>query len=225
MSPYEKWCCYHQKHEPINQFGKAGSGLQSACRSGMSLYQTDRYKRDDKFKSERLAYSKRYKSTEGGKQTRRRSIESRKCKINEVALRRHHQRYATDVVYRLRFLLRSGLKKAMARDGKRRGYYFRQRKPGSAVRDLGCSIQEFKAYIAARFSGSMSWDNHGTVWQLDHVRPLALFDLSDREQVLQACHYTNLQPLFSEDHKRKTRAEIPAWRSKGADHARDFRLS
>ena len=116
---------------------------------------------------------------------------------------------------RLANLLRTRLRVAL------RGNY----KTGSAVKDLGCSIEDFRLYIAKQFSVGMSWDNHGTVWQLDHIRPLALFDLGDRGQFLQACHYTNLQPLFSEDHKRKTRAEIPAWRSKGADHARDFRLS
>src|SRR5437588_7879678 len=43
-------------------------------------------------------------------------------------------------------------------------------KAGSAVRDLGCSITEFRDYIAAKFTSGMSWDNHGE-WHLDHIRP------------------------------------------------------
>jgi desulfoferrodoxin (superoxide reductase-like protein) len=30
-------------------------------------------------------------------------------------------------------------------------------------------------------------------------KPLASFDLTDRKQLLEACHYTNLQPLWAID--------------------------
>jgi len=73
---------------------------------------------------------------------------------------------------------------------------------GSAVRDLGCSIEFFKSYIADRFQFGMSWNNYGE-WHLDHIRPLCLFDLSVREDFLEACHYTNFQPLWAADNLRK----------------------
>lgn len=75
-------------------------------------------------------------------------------------------------------------------------------KGGSAVRDLGCGIAEFRDYIATKFTPGMSWDNWGD-WHLDHIRPLASFDLSDRGQVLIACHYTNYQPLWAIDNRLK----------------------
>jgi len=80
---------------------------------------------------------------------------------------------------------------------------FRQRnggkRSGSAVRDLGCTIPEFKAYIEALFWMGMTWENYGPRgWHLDHVIPLAKFDLTDRTQFLQASHYTNYQPLWSD---------------------------
>lgn len=75
-------------------------------------------------------------------------------------------------------------------------------KTGSAVRDLGCSIVELKAYLAAMFSSGMSWDNYGA-WEIDHIRPLAAFDLTDPEQAKQACHHTNLQPLWAAENRSK----------------------
>jgi hypothetical protein len=78
---------------------------------------------------------------------------------------------------------------------------------GSAVRDLGCSVKQLKNYIAAKFQPGMSWNNHGKVWQLDHIQPVCKFDLTKREQFLVACNYTNLQPLTIEQHKIKTRLE------------------
>jgi hypothetical protein len=69
---------------------------------------------------------------------------------------------------------------------------------GSAVNDLGCSIDEFKIYIESKFTTDMSWDNYGK-WHIDHIKPLSLFQLSDFEQLKIACHYTNLQPLWAKD--------------------------
>jgi hypothetical protein len=72
----------------------------------------------------------------------------------------------------------------------------------SAVRDLGMSIAEFRVYIAARFGPGMSWDNYGA-WHLDHVKPLAAFDLTDEAQARTACHYSNLQPLWALENQKK----------------------
>ena len=41
----------------------------------------------------------------------------------------------------------------------------------------------------------MTWGNYGKFWEIDHILPLASFDLTDREQFLRSIHWTNLQPL------------------------------
>ena len=77
-------------------------------------------------------------------------------------------------------------------------------KAGSAVRDLGCTINELKSYLQVQFRPGMTWDNWAIDgWHIDHIKPLASFDLADREQFLQACHYTNLQPLWAEENLSK----------------------
>ena len=75
-------------------------------------------------------------------------------------------------------------------------------KNGSAIQDLGCTIEKFRAYIAKKFKLGMTWENYGE-WHLDHIIPLASFDLTDKEQFLKACHYTNYQPLWAVDNMRK----------------------
>ena len=77
-------------------------------------------------------------------------------------------------------------------------------KNGSAVRDLGCSQEELKQHIEKQFTDGMSWDNHSNNgWHLDHITPLSSFDLTDREQLLKAVHYTNLQPLWAKENLSK----------------------
>ena len=50
----------------------------------------------------------------------------------------------------------------------------------------------------------MNWANHAPKgWHIDHIKPLASFDLADRKQLLESVHYTNLQPLWAADNLRK----------------------
>jgi len=105
-----------------------------------------------------------------------------------------HLRYHSDAAFRLTCNLRSRLKSAIRNE----------LKAGSAVRDLGCSIHDFKAYLEERFLPGMSWDNYGS-WHIDHIVPLCDFDLSRRQQVKEACHYTNLQPLWARHNLQKNR--------------------
>ena len=64
-----------------------------------------------------------------------------------------------------------------------------------------------KPYIESKFYGDMTWDNWGTVWELDHIVALHLFDLTNRKQFLKAINYKNLQPLTKSDHLKKTLKE------------------
>ena len=113
----------------------------------------------------------------------------------EVKMRRairHKERLKTEIGYRLAYYLRVRLNKAL------KGNY----KSGSAVRDLGCSVEELKIYLESLFRDGMNWGNHGE-WHIDHKKPLDSFDLTDRTQLLEACHYTNLQPLWAKDNLKK----------------------
>lgn len=103
-------------------------------------------------------------------------------------------RYDEDINHKLGLTLRNRVNRCLKKN----------RKPGSAVRDLGCTLGELRAHIAEQFTDGMAWDNWGALWQVDHVRPLGSYDLTQRDQFLAACHYTNLRPLLLSDHKLKT---------------------
>jgi len=79
-------------------------------------------------------------------------------------------------------------------------------KSGSAVNDLGCSIEEFKSHLEKQFFDNprtgerMTWDNHTlSGWHIDHILPLDSFDLTSREETIIACHYSNLRPLWAKE--------------------------
>ncbi len=116
------------------------------------------------------------------------------------------ERRDTDMKFRLSCNLRSRIRRAI-----RFGY-----KSGSAVDDLGCSVEDFKSYIESKFDADMSWDNYGLYgWHLDHIKPLCSFDLDNREEFKSAVHYTNYQPLWANENWSKNRYEN--YRSKSDD--------
>jgi len=102
---------------------------------------------------------------------------------------------ATDINFKLASCLRTRIGSALKRN----------QKAGSAVNDLGCSVDFLRQYLESKFQPGMSWENHGNRgWHIDHTKALANFDLSDRNQFLEACHYTNLQPLWAKENRSKS---------------------
>jgi len=77
-------------------------------------------------------------------------------------------------------------------------------KKHSAIKLLGCSIEECKQHLEKQFKPEMNWDNHGKVWEIDHIKPCSKFDLSDSEQQKECFHYTNLQPLTILENRQKS---------------------
>lgn len=143
------------------------------------------------------AYKEWYKArSEDQKQKKRKRDKDYRETHKKESNERQKNRRENDVQYKLVCNLRSRLNTAI-----KLGY-----KSGSAINDLGCSIDYFKLYIEGLWQEGMTWDNWGRgngKWHLDHILPLSNLDLTDRTQFLKACHYTNLQPLWGPENIRK----------------------
>lgn len=101
-------------------------------------------------------------------------------------------RKAVDMNFRLACNLRNRLYSVL-----KQGY-----KSGSAIADLGCSIDDLKSWLEQNFKPGMSWDNYGE-WHIDHIVPLSSVDLTDRKQLKKVCHWFNLQPLWADENLSK----------------------
>ena len=118
---------------------------------------------------------------------------------NKDAHMEYHRKYMNDrnkadVNFRLAGNLRHRIYAAIV--GNKKG--------GSAVRDLGISVEGLKLHLESMFKEGMTWENYGPLWHVDHIIPLISFDLEDRAQFLAAAHFTNLQPLWASENIHKS---------------------
>jgi hypothetical protein len=107
------------------------------------------------------------------------------------------ERLKVDPVFRMTMNLRKRLVNAVDAQG--------ARKHGTTNTLTGCNTFELRAWLEEQFTDGMTWDNYGVKgWHVDHIRPCASFDLTDPEQQKECFHYTNLQPLWAEENRRKS---------------------
>ena len=104
---------------------------------------------------------------------------------NKEHIRNHERnRYQTDVNFKLRKICRNRIRKALKGETKSVG----------TMELIGCTIDELRRHIESKFEPWMMWKNHG-LWDVEHIKAMSKFDLTDPEQQRACCHWSNLQPM------------------------------
>jgi len=68
---------------------------------------------------------------------------------------------------------------------------------------IGCSFSECWKYLESQFRSGMTKDNYGNIWEIDHIIPCSSFNLINESEQRKCFCYNNLQPLFSEENRKK----------------------
>ena len=104
---------------------------------------------------------------------------------NKEHIRNHERnRYQTDVNFKLRKICRNRIRKAL------KG----ATKSAATMELIGCTIDELRRHMESKFEPWMNWENHG-LWDVEHIKAMSKFDLTDPEQQRACCHWSNLQPM------------------------------
>ena len=161
----------------------------------------------EKNKEKRLEQQKEYaeKNREKIKQYKKEYQQKNKERLNQISREYRinnketinaniKNRLKDDPMYVLTVSIRKNILKA-----------FRKRKfekDTSTKNILGCTFEEFKQYIEAKFEPWMNWENRGLYngqpnygWDIDHIIPLKT--AKTVEDIIRLNHHTNLQPLCS----------------------------
>ena len=65
---------------------------------------------------------------------------------------------------------------------------------------LGCDQRTLRDFMEARFRLGMAWGNYRQ-WEVDHILPLSA--AASLGELIELCHFTNLQPLWRRENRLK----------------------
>ena len=103
-------------------------------------------------------------------------------------------RQETDQIFKLKHQMRHNIYDAFKRKGKM--------KSSATEKIVGCSLQQLYDHLVSTWEKNYGKPWNGEPCHIDHVLPLALADTP--EDIIELCHYTNLQLLKPEDNLRKS---------------------
>lgn len=182
-----KSCTKCNKNKELSEFYKRKNyknELSCQCKQCDKEY-SSKYKQNKKYKEyQKIYYLKnkgRWKKGKINKETRRK-YELKQWKIN--------------IKFKLSKTLRTRLREAIRKNFKR----------GSAIKDLGCSIEHLKNHLESLFQSGMTWNNYGIKegqWSIDHIIPLSRVDLTNRQEFLKVNNFNNLRPMWHIDNIKK----------------------
>ena len=180
---------------------KGKLGKVSNCKNCVLLYQNSRkdikkkydenYRQINKIKiSERIT---KYVS-ENKERVSLKKLEW--CRKNKDRINKNiRERKKNDPVFKLKILYRTKINKIL------------KTKKEKTFDLIGCTPIELKLYLENKFTGEMSWNNHGQFgWHIDHIIPLS--SAKNDDELKKLCHYTNLQPLWWWENLEK-RVKLP----------------
>lgn len=213
--------CGEEKDATTEFFGRQAQkrdGLTPHCKACSAVYDAarDREARAARLRTKRKTDPEWFAAAERRKREKHREKLNARTKVRKAAWKKNNpenyrrswqkeaakperkaaqvlragRRYREDLRHNLVCRLRTRIYRALKGEAK----------SASTKALLGCSIPDLVAHMESLFQPGMTWDNRGA-WEIDHIRPLASFDLP--AQIAEACHYTNLQPLWRSDNRRK----------------------
>lgn len=71
------------------------------------------------------------------------------------------------------------------------------------------SLDQLKTHLEEQFDETMSWDNYGTYWHIDHIKPRCSFNYTQAEegQFKECWSLDNLRPLNAAENIRKAQED------------------
>ena len=156
---------------------KNAHGYSYACKE-CKKKQKKEYMQTDAYKERISAYNKEYRKKESFK---------------EYVKGYYRRKFDNDEIYKVKLLIRNRISKAVRRNSKR----------GKSLELLGCSVEFLKRHLEKQFLPGMTWDNYGSEWEIDHIVPCSLFDMSDKWHQFVCFNWRNLQPLWTKDNQVK----------------------
>lgn len=208
------------------QSEKCKEGQKKYIQSEKCKETRKRYFQSEEIKEKLKRYHKKYRQSENGKaiiKRHRQSEKSRKtykayCQLESAkeVNRKYHQTEQYKEYQKKYRQSKRGKEVARERYIKNKASHclssvlrlsLKGKKAGHHWEDLvGWTLQQFKNRFNQLFKPGMTWENHGAAWEIDHIVPLSVHNITsiDCTDFKRAWALSNLQPLFVKENQSKS---------------------
>lgn len=107
----------------------------------------------------------------------------------------YNKRYREDTCFRVHSLLRRQVLNCIKKIKTTEDY-------------VGTKYENVAKWLEYNFTEEMTWENHGTIWDVDHVVPISKWDLTKDEHIDMCFNWKNLSPLESPKNRNEKREKI-----------------
>lgn len=144
----------------------------------------------EKILTDKKEYMYNYRQTSKYKKHKKEYANKNKEKVNE----QRKKRYANDIIFRLKHNVRVEILRSFKSKNKEKSKHTEEL--------TGCSLDHLVKYLLKTYKNNygIEWDGKEKV-HIDHIIPLATAKKED--DVINLCHYTNLQLLKAKDNLKK----------------------
>ena len=178
-----KYCKFCDETKNVDHFYLCGNGRRRNKCKQCDNEASKKYKANNK--KHISNYNHEYKSEHKdiSEYNKKYNTENREA-IQTRQTAQHRERRKTDLNYAMACKLRRDL------------YYFIKNGKNDTIEKLiGCSPKFFYKWIKYQFDETMSFDNYGKVWEIDHVNPCCNYNLTKEKYQLACFHWSNMRPL------------------------------
>ena len=202
----KKKCSKCQEEKTLDQFHKCKGkkyDVQSSCKTCQQIRLTDWKKNNptyyDTYKEQwtidNSDYNKEYNENnkEHLSELNKQYYKDNKTEVIAKVMAYRDMKRKTDPFFKFKDNTRNLIRNAF-----KRAYTTKSKKTNEI---LGCKFDVFKVYLEEKFKPEMNWDNFGSYWVLDHIKPISL--ATTEEEVYALNHYTNFQPLTALENQVK----------------------
>lgn len=197
-----KFCTKCEVTKDLSQFHtnkRAKDGAHAHCKQCSKAYHKARYEANkeqilaemkvyyEDNREDKIAYSRARYESKKEEINKQKAEYSKRPDVRKTQNAKNVEKRKTDPLAKLKKTLSSASLKAFKNQG--------LKKSERATRVLGCSVLELHEWLKSKFQDDWTMANHGKAWHIDHVIPIAAWDLSNSEHVKACFHWTNLQPL------------------------------
>ncbi len=195
-----KICNVCKIEKPLDRYFRSNHGTCKECNRKKNRERNKkRYHEDPNHKQQQLDRTKKYIKETGywakWRENNRDKIKEINQNTKEYKRQWAQKQRKENIQYRLKENIRSRINLSL------------KNKSNSSKELLGCPIEKYIVYLEKQFDQNMTWENYGTYWEIDHIKPISTFDLTNEQEIKKCFNYQNTKPLSINENRQKGNKE------------------